>query len=67
MINMWKHYCKVEEDDMEIGEGEECNWCGEEESFGGENKNIEKLSPQPQLAVALGLVILSEEPAMSVI
>ena len=41
MSNMWKHYCKIEEDDMEIGEGEECNWCGEEESFGGENKNID--------------------------
>ena len=42
MSNMWKHYCKIEEDDMEIGEGEECSWCGEEEeSFGGENKNID--------------------------
>ena len=25
---MWKHYCKVEETSMEIGQGEECNWCG---------------------------------------
>ena len=41
MTDMWKHYCPIEEDDMEIGEGEECNWCGEEESFDGENKNID--------------------------
>tara|TARA_Y100000034_G_scaffold104624_1_gene131286 strand:+ start:275 stop:544 length:270 start_codon:yes stop_codon:yes gene_type:complete len=29
--DMWKHYCPVEEIDMEIGKGEECNWCGETE------------------------------------
>ena len=28
MCNMWKHYCPVEETDMDIGETEECNWCG---------------------------------------
>jgi hypothetical protein len=28
MIDMWKHYCPVEETDMDIGEDEECNWCG---------------------------------------
>jgi len=25
---MWKHYCEVEKSSMEIGDGEECNWCG---------------------------------------
>ena len=25
---MWKHYCPVEETEMEVGKGEECNWCG---------------------------------------
>jgi hypothetical protein len=29
---MWKHYCKIEETEMEIGRGEPCNWCGEDES-----------------------------------
>tara|TARA_R100000008_G_scaffold27558_1_gene15284 strand:+ start:170 stop:307 length:138 start_codon:yes stop_codon:yes gene_type:complete len=27
-IEMWKHYCPVEETEMEIGKEEECNWCG---------------------------------------
>jgi DNA-directed RNA polymerase subunit RPC12/RpoP len=41
---MWKHYCFIEESDMEIGKEEECNWCGETESFVDEKKiiNIEK-------------------------
>jgi hypothetical protein len=44
MNKMWKHYCFIEESDMEIGEEEECNWCGETESFVDEKKriNIEK-------------------------
>ena len=25
---MWEHYCKIEETLMEIGDGEECSWCG---------------------------------------
>ena len=25
---MWKHYCKIEETNMEVGHNEECNWCG---------------------------------------
>ena len=25
---MWTHYCKNEETTMEIGQNEECNWCG---------------------------------------
>jgi hypothetical protein len=25
---MWKHYCHEEETELEIGDGEECNWCG---------------------------------------
>ena len=25
---MWKHYCIQEETEMEVGKGEECNWCG---------------------------------------
>ena len=28
---LWEHYCKVEEAQMGVGEGEPCNWCGEEE------------------------------------
>ena len=28
---MWKHFCEVEETEMEIGKGEACSWCGEEE------------------------------------
>jgi len=29
---MWEHYCKVEKTLIEIGDGEECNWCGLTES-----------------------------------
>ena len=25
---MWEHYCKIEQTLMQIGDGEECNWCG---------------------------------------
>ena len=28
MSKMWKHYCLQEKEDIDIGEGEECNWCG---------------------------------------
>jgi hypothetical protein len=28
---MWKHFCEVEGTEMEIGKGEACSWCGEEE------------------------------------
>ena len=49
-FKMWKHYCPIEETDMEVGKGEECNWCGAIEDndwdklFGGEKfkSNIEK-------------------------
>jgi len=26
---MWDHDCKVEKTMMSVGDGEECNWCGE--------------------------------------
>tara|TARA_R110002020_G_scaffold21200_1_gene71919 strand:- start:4390 stop:4560 length:171 start_codon:yes stop_codon:yes gene_type:complete len=47
---MWKHYCSIEETNMEVGKGEECNWCGATEDedwnklFVGEKfkSNIEK-------------------------
>jgi len=29
---MWKHYCEVEQSEMEIGKGEACSWCGEVEN-----------------------------------
>jgi len=29
---MWYHYCDVEKSEMEIGKGEECSWCGANES-----------------------------------
>ena len=49
-FKMWKHYCPIEETDMEVGKGEECNWCGATEDedwnklFVGEKfkSNIEK-------------------------
>jgi hypothetical protein len=25
---MWAHYCEVEKTVMDVGKGEECNWCG---------------------------------------
>lgn len=28
---MWEHYCKVEHATIGVGDGEECNWCGETE------------------------------------
>jgi len=28
---MWKHYCEEEETEIEVSEGEACNWCEEEE------------------------------------
>ena len=28
MNKMWKHYCLEEEEDIDVGEGEPCNWCG---------------------------------------
>jgi hypothetical protein len=24
---MWKHYCPVEKEWIEVGKGESCNWC----------------------------------------
>ena len=29
---MWYHYCDEEKSDMEIGKGEDCSWCGANES-----------------------------------
>ena len=28
MSKMWKHYCHTEQEELEVGDGEECNWCG---------------------------------------
>ena len=28
MNKMWKHYCLEEKEDIDVGEGEECNWWG---------------------------------------
>ena len=25
---MWTHYCREEQEEIEVGNGEECNWCG---------------------------------------
>ena len=25
---MWTHYCREEQEELEVGNGEECNWCG---------------------------------------
>ena len=27
-VAMWSHYCREEGCTMEVGKGEECNWCG---------------------------------------
>ena len=27
-IDIWRYICPVEETEMEVGKGEECNWCG---------------------------------------
>jgi len=32
MLNMWKHYCIVEKQWLEIGKGQSCNWCDTKES-----------------------------------
>ena len=29
---MWSHYCPEEQSEMEIGKGEDCSWCGANES-----------------------------------
>ena len=29
---MWSHYCPEEKSEMEIGKGEDCSWCGANES-----------------------------------
>ena len=28
---MWTHYCLEEHCQLEVGEGEACNWCGKTE------------------------------------
>jgi hypothetical protein len=25
---MWKHYCREEKTELDVGDNEECNWCG---------------------------------------
>ena len=30
-VDMWPHFCTMENVDMYVGKGEECNWCGEKE------------------------------------
>ena len=25
---MWTHYCREEQEEIDVGDGEECNWCG---------------------------------------
>ena len=37
---MWEHYCKVEKTLIEIGDGEECNWCGLTESMLNEKTDL---------------------------
>jgi hypothetical protein len=27
---MWSHYCREEGGLLDVGDGEECNWCGEQ-------------------------------------
>ena len=29
---MWNHYCPEEQSEMAIGKGEDCSWCGANES-----------------------------------
>ena len=30
---MWEHWCPVEHTTMNVGNGEECNWCGQNEEY----------------------------------
>ena len=45
-FKMWKHYCPIEETDMEVGKGEECNWCGaiEDNDWDTSENGFKKLS-----------------------
>ena len=43
---MWTHYCLIEEEDIDTGEGESCNWCGQEEEA---QKLIDKKLPRPKV------------------
>ena len=33
-VDMWPHFCTMENVDMYVGKGEVCNWCGEKEDEG---------------------------------
>jgi len=30
-LTMWKHYCPVEKEWLEVGKGQSCNWCDKKE------------------------------------
>ena len=35
---MWEHWCPVEHLIMSVGKGEECNWCGQDETYEERNR-----------------------------
>ena len=35
---MWEHWCPVEHTNMNVGNGEECNWCGQDEEYESRNR-----------------------------
>ena len=35
---MWEHWCPVEHTTMNVGNGEECNWCGQDEEYESRNR-----------------------------
>ena len=35
---MWVHWCPVEHTTMNVGNGEECNWCGQDEEYESRNR-----------------------------
>ena len=35
---MWEHWCPVEHLIMLVGKGEECNWCGQDETYEERNR-----------------------------
>ena len=43
---MGKHFCITEETEIEVGEGESCNWCGREEEA---QKLMEKKLPRSKV------------------
>ena len=50
---MWEHYCLTEGTTMEVGKGEDCNWCGqEEEEAGRREEDREEQDGAPAVLVA---------------